>query len=107
MLCWPHQEVTTATYQQLSAVGCPIHLVTYYDDLGDAYPWVVRLPVAAVSLDFVGVPGSTAGNDTLALIQKHGFPAGKRLGAGLIDARSVWADDIGECVAAGAAGMWV
>ena len=70
--------------------------MTYYDDLGAAYPWVVQLPVAAIGLDFVGVPGSTAGNDTLALIREHGFPAGKRLGAGLIDARSVWADDLGE-----------
>ena len=32
-----------------------INLVTYYDDLGENYEWVVQLPVQAVSLDFCGV----------------------------------------------------
>jgi 5-methyltetrahydropteroyltriglutamate--homocysteine methyltransferase len=80
-------------------VGCPIDLVTYYDDLGSAYTWAVNLPVAAVSLDFCGVPGAAAGNRTLSLIRQHGFPAGKRLGAGLIDARSPYADDLPACAA--------
>ena len=34
-----------STYEQLSKVGLPIDLVTYYDDVGAAYPWVVQLPV--------------------------------------------------------------
>jgi Cobalamin-independent synthase, N-terminal domain len=38
------------------------------------------------------VPGSALGCATLELISKHGFPAGKRLGAGVVDGRSVWAD---------------
>ena len=46
----------------------------------------------AVSLDFLGVPGSALGCATLELISKHGFPADKRLGAGVVDGRSVWAD---------------
>ena len=66
--------------------------VTYYDDIGEAYTWAVELPVAALSLDFLGVPGSVLGSDTAALIEKHGFPEGKRLGAGVVDGRSVWAD---------------
>jgi hypothetical protein len=66
--------------------------VTYYDDIGEAYTWAVELPVAAVSLDFLGVPGSVLGSDTAALIEKHGFPSDKRLGAGVVDGRSVWAD---------------
>ena len=81
-----------ATYEALAAVGVPINLVTYYDDIGDAYTWAVQLPVAAVSLDFLGVPGSAHKNATAALIEAHGFPAGKRLGAGVVDGRSVWAD---------------
>lgn len=93
------REVYESTYAQLAAVGCPIDLVTYYDDLGEAYPWAVNLPVAAVSLDFCGVPGSAAGNATLDLIRAHGFPASKRLGAGLIDGRSVWADDLAAAAA--------
>ncbi|KAK9821557.1 hypothetical protein WJX81_005017 [Elliptochloris bilobata] len=81
-----------ATYKALSAVGVLINLVTYYDDIGDAYTWAVDLPVAALSLDFLGVPGSVLGSDTAALIEKHGFPENKRLGAGVVDGRSVWAD---------------
>ena len=49
--------------------------------------------VAAISLDFLGVPGSAHGCATAQLITKHGFPKDKRLGAGVIDGRSVWADD--------------
>jgi hypothetical protein len=88
------RDVYEAAYASLAAVGCPIDLVTYYDDLGAAYPWAVNLPVAAVSLDFCGVPGDAVGNASLALVRRHGFPAGKRLGAGLIDARSPYADDL-------------
>ena len=66
--------------------------VTYYDDIGDAYEWAVKLPVQAISLDFLGVPGSALGNETAALIEKHGFPSDKRLGAGVVDGRSVFAD---------------
>ena len=69
------------------AVGVPINLVTYYDDIGEAYSWAVQLPVAAVSLDFLGVPGSAHKNATAALIEEHGFPKGKRLGAGVVDGR--------------------
>ena len=46
----------------------------------------------AISLDFLGVPGSALGCATTELIAKHGFPAGKRLGAGVVDGRSVWGD---------------
>lgn len=73
----------------------PLHLVTYYDDLGAAYPWAVQLPVAAVTLDFLGPPGAAVPSQTLALLQQHGFPADKRLGAGVVDGRSVWKDDGG------------
>ncbi|CAK0780359.1 hypothetical protein CVIRNUC_005025 [Coccomyxa viridis] len=82
----------TSSYGELSKVGLPINLVTYYDDIGDAYEWAVKLPVQAVSLDFLGVPGSALGNETAALIEKHGFPSDKRLGAGVVDGRSVFAD---------------
>ncbi len=66
--------------------------VTYYDDIGDAYEWAVKLPVQAISLDFLGVPGSALGNETALLIEKHGFPSDKRLGAGVVDGRSVFSD---------------
>lgn len=70
------REVFEDAYRQLAAVGCPIDLVTFYDDLGSAYPWAVQLPVAAIGLDFCGVPGAAAGNETLQLIRAHGFPKG-------------------------------
>ena len=40
------QSEAQAAYTQLSAAGLPIQLVTGFDDLGAAYPWVVALPVA-------------------------------------------------------------
>jgi hypothetical protein len=52
-----------------------------------------------VHLDFLGVPGAAVPNQSLQLFRKHGFPAGKRLIAGVIDGRSVWADN-GACVPA-------
>ncbi|MBC1237096.1 MULTISPECIES: 5-methyltetrahydropteroyltriglutamate--homocysteine S-methyltransferase [Nostoc] len=70
-------------YQSLSLVEIPLHLVTYFDDLGETYPWVMELPVSAISLDF------TRGRN-LELIKTYGFPANKRLGAGIIDARNIW-----------------
>lgn len=85
-----------AAYARLAAAGPPVDLVAVYDDLGEAFEWAAQLPVAALTLDFCGVPGATAPNATLALIRKHGWPAGKRLGVGCIDGRSVWADDEGE-----------
>ena len=33
------------TFAELSKAGVPINLVTFYDDLGFNYEWVVKLPV--------------------------------------------------------------
>ena len=72
----------------------PIHLVVPYDDVApEVYSWLVALPVHAIGLDFCGVPGAPHGNATCQLIAKNGFPADKRLGVGIIDGRSPWADD--------------
>lgn len=70
-------------YHELAKIGLPIHLVTYFDDLGETYPWVMQLPVAAISLEF------TRGYN-LDLFKQHGFPENKRLGVGIVDARNVW-----------------
>jgi 5-methyltetrahydropteroyltriglutamate--homocysteine methyltransferase len=69
--------------EALSAVGVPLNLVTYFDDLGEAYPWAVQLPAAALSLDF------TRG-DNLALIRRYRWPERLALGAGVVDGRNVW-----------------
>lgn len=72
-----------------------INLVIPYDDVDEsAYPWVVSLPVSCVTLDFCGVPGSSAPPKTLELLRAHGFPhAVRRLGAGVVDGRSVWGEN--------------
>jgi len=72
-----------SVYASLGGVGLPINLVSYFDDLGQAYPWVIELPVNTISLDF------TRGNN-LDLLQRHGFPEQKQLGVGIVDARNVW-----------------
>lgn len=70
-------------YAGLADSGVRLNLVTYFDDLGDAYPWVANLPVDVLTLDF------TRG-ETLSLIEEYGWPAGKVLAAGVIDGRSIW-----------------
>ena len=71
------------TVAALADLDVRLNLVTYFDDLGDAYPWLVELPVDVLTLDF------TRG-DNAALIRDHGWAAGKTLAAGVVDARSVW-----------------
>ena len=70
-------------FDRLAKAGPPINLVTFFDDLGEAYPWVVELPVSAVTLDF------TRG-DNLSLVQQHDFPQDKTLCIGIVDGRNVW-----------------
>ncbi|MEM9509382.1 MAG: 5-methyltetrahydropteroyltriglutamate--homocysteine S-methyltransferase [Cyanobacteria bacterium P01_E01_bin.35] len=77
------KEHFQTVYSELATVGLDINLVTYFDDLGETYPWVIELPVAAISLDF------TRGSN-LDLIKQHGFPQDKRLGVGIVDGRNIW-----------------
>jgi len=80
------RPVYEAAYKELATAGVGMHLVAPYDDLGQAFEWAPRLPgVTAVGLDF------TTG-DNLGLLRKSGWPAGVRLGAGVVDGRSVWAE---------------
>ena len=39
-----------AAFAAFAEVGVPINLVVPYDDIGDAYPWVVQLPVQVGAL---------------------------------------------------------
>lgn len=70
-------------YNELAQIGLNINLVTYFDDLGKTYPWVIELPVTTISLDF------TRGNN-LDLIKQYGFPKDKRLGVGIVNGRNIW-----------------
>ena len=77
------KEHYQAVYKSLSGVKIPLNLVTYFDDLGETYSWVMDLPVNAISLDL-----TRGGN--LELIKTYGFPKDKRLGVGIVDARNIW-----------------
>ncbi|MBR8836873.1 MAG: 5-methyltetrahydropteroyltriglutamate--homocysteine S-methyltransferase [Stigonema ocellatum SAG 48.90 = DSM 106950] len=77
------KEHFQTAYNSFSSVGLPLNLVTYFDDLGETYPWVIELPVSAISLDF------TRGRN-LEFIKNYGFPQDKRLGVGIVDARNIW-----------------
>jgi 5-methyltetrahydropteroyltriglutamate--homocysteine methyltransferase len=70
-------------YAEFAELDVAINLVTYFDDLGENYPWVVQLPVQTITLDFsVG--------DNVSLIKQHGWPQDKTLAAGVVDGRNVW-----------------
>ena len=77
------REYYQTVYNSLCNVGIPLNLVTYFDDLGETYSWVMNLPVNAISLDL------TRGCN-LELIKTYGFPKDKRLGVGIVDARNIW-----------------
>jgi 5-methyltetrahydropteroyltriglutamate--homocysteine methyltransferase len=77
------REPVEAALGALADLPVTLNLVTTFDDLGEAYPWITQLPVGVLSLDL------TRG-DNAALIRDHGWPAGKVLAAGVVDTRSVW-----------------
>ena len=84
-------EKTYATVAK-EAGRTPIHLATYFGRLGDAFPRVVGLPVAAVQIDFVRDPRS------LDDLRRHGFPEDKQLVAGIVNGRNVWRTDLARAL---------
>ncbi len=72
-----------SAYPALAEVGLPINLVTYFDDVGAAYPWLTELPLQTLTLDF------TRGR-THELISDNHWPEKMTLGAGVVDGRNVW-----------------
>ncbi|MFY4775427.1 5-methyltetrahydropteroyltriglutamate--homocysteine S-methyltransferase [Metabacillus sp. RGM 3146] len=66
--------------RSLKSIG--IMVQTYFEE-PSSYQDFITLPVQGYGLDF------TRGS-TVDLIKKHGFPADKWLGAGLIDGRNIW-----------------
>ncbi|MBC2323454.1 5-methyltetrahydropteroyltriglutamate--homocysteine S-methyltransferase [Listeria booriae] len=65
-----------------------IELQTYFESL-DYFEDVVKLPVAAIGVDFVHDHG-----ESIEALEKFGFPADKILAAGVIDGRNVWRADL-------------
>ncbi|PXF47408.1 5-methyltetrahydropteroyltriglutamate--homocysteine methyltransferase [Gracilariopsis chorda] len=83
------RDLYQTAFASLAACQLPINLVTFFDDVHvDVFPWMCKLPgLSAISLDF------TRGNN-LVTLKKCGFPSSPRLGAGIVDGRSVWTDQV-------------
>ena len=88
-------EALERAYTRLGGVeGAPKILVnTYFDHVGEAYPVLIRLPVAGIGLDLV------RGERNLDLIRDHGFPQDKTLFAGVVSGRNVWINDLARSIA--------
>jgi 5-methyltetrahydropteroyltriglutamate--homocysteine methyltransferase len=82
-------------YARLAQVdGAPkIVLATYFDQVGEAYPVLSRLPVQAIGLDFV------RGEGNRGLIADQGWPEDKTLFAGVVSGRNVWINDLDRSIA--------
>ena len=83
-------DALARAYTRLKAAAASANIVisTYFDHVADIYPELVALPVDGFGFDFV------RGGETLNAIQRHGFPAGKTLIAGVVDGRNVWKNDL-------------
>ncbi len=70
-------------YDRLENREISIFLNTFFDSLND-YSIIVNLPVNSIGIDF-------SSPDSLDDLMKYGFPADKKLVAGIIDGRNIWA----------------
>ncbi|GGU72794.1 5-methyltetrahydropteroyltriglutamate--homocysteine methyltransferase [Streptomyces albospinus] len=89
-------HATAHAYHALTAVEDRPKLVvaSYFDALGDALPVLAASPVEGLAMDFTGP--AAANLDALATL--GGIPD-KRLIAGVIDGRNVWAADLERALA--------
>jgi 5-methyltetrahydropteroyltriglutamate--homocysteine methyltransferase len=94
-----HREAFETAYARLAETGLRINLVTYFDDLGVTYDWVLRLPVHVLTLDF------TRGENAERL-EEQDWPEGKILAAGVVDGRNVWRMRAAETVDALRSLVW-
>ena len=74
-------------YQTLAQVHPGICLQTYYGSVGDAWPQLLELPVAALGVDLLA-PGNRE------VVRGRALPKDKRLVLGVIDGRNVWRSDL-------------
>ncbi|HEV2127122.1 MAG TPA: 5-methyltetrahydropteroyltriglutamate--homocysteine S-methyltransferase [Thermomicrobiales bacterium] len=83
-------EALKTAYETIAAAKGTAKIVvqTYFDHVGEAYEVLVNLPVDGIGLDLV------RGRKNLDLIERHGFPEGKVLVAGIVDGRNVWVNDL-------------
>lgn len=72
--------------------GVKVLLQTYFGDVRDSYDAICALPFDGVGLDFV------EGKQTAELVKK-GFPAGKKLFAGVVCGKNIWRNDYKKSLA--------
>lgn len=79
-------------YAELAKVpGRPkLMLQTYFESLNGNWETVTSLPVEGVGVDFVRT------TENLMLLNRHGFPTNKVLGAGVVNGRNVWRINVEE-----------
>ena len=79
-------ELFTKIYEQIlgNKAGTKILLQTYFGDIRDIYEKVISMDFDAVGLDFI------EGKKTPELINKFGFPEGKKLFAGVVNGKNIW-----------------
>ena len=65
-------------------------LQTYFESLDGNWETVAGLPVEGIGLDFVRT------TENLMLLNRHGFPSNKVLGAGVVNGRNVWRINLEE-----------
>lgn len=63
---------------------CHILVQTYFGDVRDVYPDLIRMSFDGYGLDFI------EGKETTNLIEKYGFPEDKLLFAGLVNGKNIW-----------------
>lgn len=66
------------------AKQCHVLLQTYFGDVRDIYPDLIKMSFAGIGLDFI------EGKETGNLIEKYGFPQDKLLFAGLVNGKNIW-----------------
>ena len=81
-------DAVSRAYSTLPAPGRPKLLVaSYFDALGDALPVLAGTPIDGLALDFTAP-------DAADQFEALGGVPGKRLVAGVVDGRNVWANDL-------------
>ncbi|MDR1118468.1 MAG: 5-methyltetrahydropteroyltriglutamate--homocysteine S-methyltransferase, partial [Bifidobacteriaceae bacterium] len=88
-------ELVARVYEALAAAPRrpKILLATYFGTPGDLLPVLAQSPVEGLALDFTGAAAAN-----LDHLERIGGLPGKRLAAGLIDGRNIWAADLGEAL---------
>ena len=79
------KAIYTALLPQKQSVK--VLLQTYFGDVRDVYSDLIQLDFDGIGLDFV------EGRKTAELIQTHGFPADKKLFAGVVNGKNIWRND--------------